>query len=87
MTAVVHTPTTCDAEDRLRRAAFAFTNMLGDGRFDLGELKALLKPAECEDHKPAGVQRGQTITVPTASRPLSLDPHESYYRPPYTGRD
>lgn len=25
-------------------------------------------------------------SVPTASRPLTLDPHEAYYRPPYTGR-
>ena len=86
MTAVVHAPTTCDAEDRLRRAEYAFTNMLGDGRFDLGELKRLLKPAECDDHKPAGAERG-AIIVPTASRPLNLDPVESYYRPPYPGRD
>jgi hypothetical protein len=60
--------------------------MLGDGRFDLGELKKLLDPTECDDHKPAGHQRG-AISVPTASRPLSLDPQDSYYRPPYTGRD
>lgn len=88
MTAVVHAPTTCDAEDRLRRAAFAFKNMIGEGRFDLGQLKHLLDPAECDDHKPAGAERGQRpIVVPTASRPLNLDPHESYYRPPFTGRD
>ena len=87
MTAVVHAPVTCDAEDRLKRASFAFANMLGDGRFDLGQLKHLLAPTECEDHKPAGHERGALLTVPTASRPLSLDPHESYYRPPYTGRD
>jgi hypothetical protein len=60
--------------------------MLGDGRFDLGQLKQMLDPTECDDHKPAGVERGM-IEVKTASRPLSLDPHESYYRPPYTGRD
>lgn len=86
MTAIVHNPTTCDAEQRLRRAEFAFTNMLGDGRFDLGELRKLLKPAECEDHKPAGAERG-AVTVKTSSSPLSLDPQDSYYRPPYPGRD
>ena len=86
MTTIAHHPTTCDAEDRLRRAEFAFTNMLGDGHFDLAQLKQLLAPTECEDHKPAGAERGIT-SVRTASSPLSLDPHESYYRPPYTGRD
>jgi hypothetical protein len=86
MTTIAHAPTTCDAEDRLRQAAFAFTNMLGDGRFDLGELRRLLKPAECDDHKPAGSERG-AISVKTSSSPLSLDPHDSYYRAPYTGRD
>lgn len=86
MTAVVHTPSICDAEDRLRRAAFAFTNMLGDGRFDLGQLKQLLAPTECADHKPAGHERG-AVTVKTSSSPISLDPQDSYYRPPYTGQD
>ena len=86
MTAIVHAPTVCDAEDRLRRAAFAFKNMLGDGRFDLAELKHLLAPTECVDHKPAGAERG-VLTVKTSSSPVTLDPHESYYRPPYTGRD
>ena len=86
MTTIVNAPTVCDAEDRLKRAAFAFKNMLGDGRFDLGQLKQLLDPVECDDHKPAGHECG-VVTVKTASSPLNLDPHESYYRPPYTGRD
>jgi hypothetical protein len=77
MTTTTHAPTACDAEVRLKRASFAFQNMLGDGRLDLGQLKQLLAPTECDDHK----------HVPTASRPLDLDPHESYYRPPYAGRD
>lgn len=26
------------------------------------------------------------VSVPTSSSPISLDPHEAYYRPPHTGR-
>jgi hypothetical protein len=28
----------------------------------------------------------QLLVVPTSSSPLTLDPHEAYYRPPHTGR-
>lgn len=33
----------------------------------------------------AAFERPRLVSVPTSSRPVSLDPHEAYYRPPYTG--
>ena len=77
------TPTMCDAELKLRRAAFMLQQMTGSHVFDLGALANMLKTDECEDHKPAGVDR--PIIVKTSGAPISLDPHDAYYRPPFTG--
>jgi len=91
MTAIQHTPAsqlealtmTCDAELTLQRAAYMLEQMNGTHVFDLGALLGLLRRGECEDHKPAGHARG--VVVKTASAPLNLDPHDAYYRPPFTG--
>jgi hypothetical protein len=89
MTAELHAPTAhCIAEDKLKQAAYSLKQMLGSKIFDLGGLLNMMTIDECDDHKPAGVDRGaRPLVVKTASRPLSLDPQDSYYRPPYTGRD
>ena len=78
--------TSCDAELRLRQAAYALEQMNGTHVFDLGALLGMLRGGECEDHKPAGHARGNLRLVKTSSSPLSLDPHDAYYRPPYIGR-
>lgn len=39
------------------------------------------EPERLADVIPIGVKQ-----VKTSSSPLSLDPHDSYYRPPFTGR-
>lgn len=83
MTTINHTPAQCDAAMTLQRAAFMLEQMTGTHVFDLGALMGLLRKGECEDHKPAGVDR--PVVVRTASAPLSLDPHDAYYRPPFTG--
>ena len=85
MTTTDTTPAHCDAEQQLRRASYALQQMKGRGMYDIGELAKLLTPRDCPEHAPAGIEAGRLI--PTASRPLSLDPHESYHRPPFTGRD
>ena len=84
MNAFNHEPASCDAELKLRKAAYALEQMMGPSIFDLGSLLNMLRGGECEDHKPAGHARGLR-SVPTSSSPLNLDPHEAYYRPPYTG--
>ncbi|QDK01939.1 hypothetical protein SEA_VIBAKI_59 [Arthrobacter phage Vibaki] len=33
----------------------------------------------------AAFERPRLVSVPTSSSPISLDRHEAYYRPPYTG--
>jgi hypothetical protein len=33
-----------------------------------------------------GIPARHLVSVPTSSSPLTLDPHEAYYRPPFTGR-
>lgn len=82
MTTITHQPM-CDAEMKLKKAAFMLEQMTGTHVFDLGALANMLRIDECEDHKPAGVDR--PVVVKTASAPLSLDPHDAYYRPPFTG--
>ncbi|QPK40192.1 hypothetical protein SEA_JINKIES_61 [Arthrobacter phage Jinkies] len=83
MTTITHTPAACDAELKLRRAAFALQQMTGSHVFDLGALANMLKIDDCEDHRPAAAD--SPVIVKTSGAPLSLDPHDSYYRPPYTG--
>jgi hypothetical protein len=34
----------------------------------------------------AAFEPPRLYSVPTSSSPLTLDPHEAYYRPPFTGR-
>ena len=82
-TTTAHTAS-CDAELKLRKAAYALEQMNGTHVFDLGALLSMLRGGECEDHKPAGHERG-LVSVRTASAPLNLDPHDAYYRPPFTG--
>ena len=84
MTAISPEPHTCDAAHTLKRAAFMLEQMTGTHVFDLGALMGLLRKSECEDHKQAGHERG-VITVKTSGAPISLDPHDAYYRPPFTG--
>ena len=79
-------PTSCDAETRMQQAAYALEQMNGTKVYDLGHILHLLRGGECEDHKPAGHTRGGLRLVRTSSSPLSLDPHDAYYRPPYIGR-
>ena len=84
MTAIQHEPATCDAALTLQQAAYMLEQMNGTHVFDLGALLGKLRAgADCPDHKPAGHQRG--VVVKTASAPLNLDPHDAYYRPPFTG--
>lgn len=84
MTTITHTPAACDAALTLQRAAFMLEQMTGTHVFDLGALMGLLRKGECEDHRPVGVDR--PVVVKTSGAPLSLDPHDAYYRPPFTGQ-
>lgn len=47
------------------------------------QAQALAEQAAAFEPDPAPAR---LVSVPTSSRPLSLDPHEAYYRPPFTGR-
>lgn len=47
----------------------------------LAEQAEQFEPEQLADVIPIG----RAVSVRTSSSPLNLDPHEAYYRPPYTG--
>lgn len=78
----------CEATRQLAKAAHELHIQRGNGIIDLPKLERLLTidPEHHAEHLADVIPIRPGIVVKTASAPLNLDPHETYYRPPFIGR-